>query len=180
MIAYAELWRAVSEKKTQLSALYARNLLELFVWTNYCIASAANAKRFSEDSERDLDGLRVIVGKLAQFATQTPEGNEHVKSNIPELYKYVEQLDELVGRDVKFKHVTDAAAEIGPEMAILYKTLNTIFSKLIHPTALVVRSNHWTKDPSELINIFLTIGTQLCLSAAMAIAAFAKPYKGTK
>src|SRR5262245_19371346 len=128
MLGYAELWKAVGEKKIQLSAFYARNLLELLVWAKYCLASEENSIRFNQDDKRDMDGLHVVAGKLAEFAAQTPEGMEELKTKVPDLYKYLERLDELVARDVSFKPVSEAAAEVGPDFAIVYRTLNKLLS----------------------------------------------------
>src|SRR5712692_1646376 len=52
-----ELERARREGRLATLAWSARNFLELSIWIGYCCASEENAKRFSEDTSRDLFGM---------------------------------------------------------------------------------------------------------------------------
>src|SRR5712692_2936858 len=64
-----ELERARREGRTATLAWSARNFLELSIWIEYCCASEENAKRFSEDTSRDLFGMVAA----AKGGATTPE-----------------------------------------------------------------------------------------------------------
>src|ERR1700694_5581974 len=52
-----DLGRAYFEKRITTLAWATRNLLELSIWIDYCNLSDQHAKKFSDDSLRDLYGL---------------------------------------------------------------------------------------------------------------------------
>jgi hypothetical protein len=182
LLTYTNLWKATSDNsselaaatRSQLTAFYARNLLELWVWIRYCTASEANAIRFNQDARRDVDGMYLVVARFAEFVARSQDNIDHMRTSLPDLYKYLEQVDEIVTRDVKFKTVNQVAEELGAEVNILYKTLNKLLSKFIHPTALMVRAIPDAKRGGEIANMFLIVGTSLCLDLAQQVGAYAK------
>src|SRR5437899_2188597 len=102
-----ELERARREGRTTTLAWSARNFLELSVWTEYCCASEENAKRFKEDTSRDLFGM-IAAAKGADIQ--------------PELHKRVDDLLQRLERIFntqsfkvtdEYKRVGKAATELG-------------------------------------------------------------------
>jgi len=131
-----ELERARKECRMATLAWSGRNFLELSIWTSYCCTSEENAKRFKEDTSRDLFGI-VAAGKGADLR--------------PELHKNLDALLQRLERIFNtptfkitdnFKRVRNAAAELGRERQFLAD--NKLFSKMVHPTAWIV-NNRSTK-----------------------------------
>ena len=127
-----ELERARREGRTATLAWSARNFLELSIWVRYCCASEENAKRFREDTSRDLFGM-IAAAKGADIQ--------------PELHKQVDDLLQRLERIFntqsfkvtdEFKKVGKAAAELGRERQFFSE--NKFFSKMAHPTAFMVNS----------------------------------------
>ncbi len=108
-----ELERARKECRMATLAWSGRNFLELSIWTSYCCTSEENAKRFKEDTSRDLFGI-VAAGKGADLR--------------PELHKNLDALLQRLERIFNtptfkitdnFKRVRNAAAELGRERQFL-------------------------------------------------------------
>ena len=65
-----ELERARQDRPVRAIAWSARNLLELWIWVQYCQASEKKAKRFSDDAVRDtLDLTKIDLTKIKGLST---------------------------------------------------------------------------------------------------------------
>jgi uncharacterized protein YaaR (DUF327 family) len=64
-----ELERARQEGRLATLAWLARNFLELSIWIEYCCASGENAKRFNQDTTRDI--FEMIVSAKIPDLTPT-------------------------------------------------------------------------------------------------------------
>ena len=62
-----DLLKTMEEESVSPAAWNARNLLELWVWIKYCAASQENARRFYEDSLRDMQGLTDAPSRLHEL-----------------------------------------------------------------------------------------------------------------
>jgi hypothetical protein len=78
-----ELERAYRERRRGTLAWSARNFLELSVWVEYCCTSEQNAKRFKDDTSRDMFGM-VAAGKKANL---TPERHRRMDQILHRLKK---------------------------------------------------------------------------------------------
>jgi hypothetical protein len=120
-----------------LLAWRARNLLELAVWTRYCVGGKDNARRLYEDAGRD---TREIYDKMLAFRErrtfyrETPsdwaEPFEKAKCALYERAR-AEGIDSL---DDKYLNVSAAAQKCG--ILEKYSLINKLLSKFAHPTAL--------------------------------------------
>jgi hypothetical protein len=99
IFAYSELWPA--HKKVMLSAFYARTILELLIWTKYCIKSPENAEKFSNDSKRDLDGLHRMVKHFAELIGLNLTDIDAIKRLTPNVIKYAGQIATQTAFDTK-------------------------------------------------------------------------------
>jgi hypothetical protein len=176
IMAYSELWK--SGMSVPLSAFYTRNLLEILVWTRYCISSVDNATRFSQDAKRDVDGLLLTIKRLLQFISEAKVDLKDLEATIPDLANFLKLLDDKSSLDDKYKRVPDAASELGPGILVLYKTLNTILSKLLHPTSLMVNNIFYGENAKPLYSPLLTIGTHLTLDIIQELGAYNKTIAG--
>jgi hypothetical protein len=127
-----DLGGTMDEKDSLPSASWnARNLLELWVWTEYC-ASKTNARVFYEDAFRDVAGIIEVSEKLSSSA-----GLE-----MP-LVPPKQLLDEITARELglpsigsNFQKVVNAAKLVGFDAE--YIAWNKLLSKFAHPTAYLV------------------------------------------
>jgi hypothetical protein len=172
MFAYKELWPPW--KRVMLSAFYARTILELFIWTKYCVKSPENADRFSNDSKRDIDGLRRMLKVFGEMIGPNLGDLEVIKSMGPEVIQYAEKIAEQTEFDTKYKQVRDAAEELGGEAFILYKNLNILFSKFAHPTAMMVRNFLEGERAEKFGASHLVIGSYLMTQILLEIGLYSK------
>ena len=96
-----------------------RNLVELQVWVEYCSKSVDQACDFCRDAVRDVHDLYLKIGD-ADPAT------------LEELEK-TKAFMGTAGRPHAYKHVADAAREVGLKKA--YAANCKLLSKYVHPTA---------------------------------------------
>jgi hypothetical protein len=127
-----ELERARCEGRMATLAWAGRNFLELSIWTEYCCASEENAKRFREDTSRDLYGM-IAATKEAGI---TPELQQQVDGVLQRLERIFNTQSFKVSDE--FKRVGRAATELGREREFF--SYNKFFSKMAHPTAFIVNS----------------------------------------
>jgi len=127
-----ELERARREGSTATLAWSARNFLELSIWVGYCCASEENAKRFSEDTGRDLFGMIAAT----KGAVTQPELHKRVDEVLQRLERILNTPSSKVTDE--FKKVGNAATELGREREFFSN--NKFFSKMAHPTAFIVNS----------------------------------------
>jgi hypothetical protein len=110
-----------------------RNLLELSIWIDYCNLSEQHAKRFSDDSLRDLYGF----SKAVQQTVETESGGKC--NDFDRALRNLSQFAQKWGiakLEDDFKRVSDAARELGrfPK----FQAANKLLSKFAHPTAWTV------------------------------------------
>jgi hypothetical protein len=128
-----ELERAHTEQKAATLAWIARNVLELDVWIDYCNLSDSHAKRFMDDSVRDMVGFFATLASLSQESQKSDL--IHAATLAQDVVGKVAQ--HLIGSiDEKFLRVDKAAGELGRRDIFL--GLNKVYSKLAHPTAWLV------------------------------------------
>jgi hypothetical protein len=128
-----DLGRTIDEEDAlQVASWNARNLLELWVWTEYCATSKENTRIFYEDAFRDVAGIIEVSDKLDSSA-----GLE--KPLVPPK----ELLDAVASRELgvasigsNFQKVVDAAKLVG--FGAEYIAWNKLLSKFAHPTAYLV------------------------------------------
>jgi hypothetical protein len=148
-----------------------RNLLELSIWIDYCNLSDQHAKRFSDDSLRDLYGLSKAV-------QQTYEVESGAKSN---------DLDRALGNlsqfaltwgiptlEDDFKRVSDAAKELGrfPK----FQAANKLLSKFAHPTAWSVHVADNPGPEAGYLTMILQDGVFLALNAIITTRKIIRTY----
>ncbi|SRR6266513_5132560 len=127
-----ELERARHEGRTATLAWSARNFLELSIWIEYCCASEENAKRFRQDTSRDLYGM-IAAAKGVDI-------NPELHKKVDALLQRFERIFNTNSFKVtdEFKKVGKAAAELSREREFFSQ--NKFFSKMAHPTAFIVNS----------------------------------------
>ena len=125
-----EFLRSHREGRAGAIAWSARNFLELSIWIDYCCVSEGNAKRFREDSVRDMYGLVASVLKDDMTAD--------VRSDLESLLGDMRKVFDGPTRKISegYKRVAKAAAEVGRERE--FASFNRLFSKMAHPTAFLV------------------------------------------
>jgi len=149
-------------------ALLARNLLELLIWTEFCIKSPENAESFYIDSVRDFDDV------IRSISTMDLKAHPEAESVFKE---FRDARTELAGflrpgeLDKRYKDVRRAAQDLGklPLFEIGFK----ILSKFAHPTALAIMIEPIPDERCSLIrNIFIKFGSEMASEAATMSKAF--------
>jgi hypothetical protein len=133
-----ELERAHTEQRAPTLAWVARNILELDVWIDYCNLSDSHAKRFMDDSWRDMVGFFNAVDSLIQESDRSDFILAFTGAQ-DAIRKVAQHLTGSV--DEKYLHVDKAAEELGRRD--IFVGINKVYSKLAHPSAwLVAHSIH--------------------------------------
>jgi hypothetical protein len=122
-----------TEERITKLAWAARNLLELSIWVDYCNLSDTHAKRFRDDSARDLLGF-AKTSKFLYLQAQRPILD--FNTSMQEIADLAQQMFGVGSLDDDFKRVSDAAQEVGRRPKFL--ALNKLFSKFAHPTAIAM------------------------------------------
>ena len=140
-----ELRHAFKQRPIGTVAWIARNLLELFIWVEYCKSSQERAKRFCEDCARDALGMLDIPTEL--FARDQTFSFRAERERLIEKAKQsgIEKAED------PFLRVSKAAEELDLKELFVYS--NKLFSKFAHPTAIAVMN----KLPSEVVRSFKRI-----------------------
>jgi len=134
-----------------LVAWHARNLLELLIWTEYCLQSADNAAQFMIDAIRDIGDMIRVIPKSAL------EGNEQGRDLLDRFNESRVELAEVIGDgevNKKYMNVRDAANAIGK--LPLYELNMKVLSKWAHPTALAVMM-HGQLPPENIASMRLLL-----------------------
>ena len=124
--------------KIRQLAWHARNLLELLVWSAYCVKSREHSRRMYADAGRD---LREVLDALERFGKQTNQPDDwfqpsrSARQNLSERAA-AEGIDSLDG---PYKEVRDAAAEC--DLADHFRLSFKMLSKFAHPTAMQMFSS---------------------------------------
>src|SRR6266404_7337473 len=159
-----ELERARRESRTATLAWSARNFLELSIWIEYCCASEENAKRFKEDTSRDLFGIVVAL----KGGVTTPEQHQ----SVDELLQRFERIFNTQSFKVtdEFKKVGKAATELGRKNQFFSD--NKFFSKMAHPTAFIVNRRMTQRfDKRFQVAVFVR-GVELALKSMVLLIDF--------
>lgn len=139
-------------------AWHSRNLLEIFVWINYCLAKPEYARRFYEDAGRD--GAEVLDKFVKWGATNADDNWINKASDSLERLKLraIEQgIDNVTTR---YLPVKDAANAINFDD---YLIMNKFLSKFAHPTAQMIISSIKNINILEFKSAFYGIGACLFL-----------------
>lgn len=169
--AYSHLWLTPAVDDLQYAAFATRNLLELAVWTGYCTASEENAKRFMQDSARDAAGVAKAFANLPKdfpgMASIDREGSlDQLKSGL-ETWATSVGLDQL---DHNYLTVADAARQLSEQYYPGYRLLSVLLSKLVHPTAISVKTS-WPKEfAHQSVATFRHLGTLLFSTVLLVIS----------
>lgn len=159
-----ELERARLEGRMATIAWASRNFLELSIWVKYCCASEENAKRFAEDTSRDLFGMIA--------ATKGHVLNPDLHKRLDELLQRFERIFNTPSFKVtdEFKRVSNAAKELGLERQ--FYTDNKFFSKMAHPTAFIVNSRRVKLFDRRFQAAVFIRGVGLALESMVALINF--------
>jgi hypothetical protein len=146
------------------AAWNARNLLELWIWTEYCAASRANAQRFHDDALRDAAGLTNALSKMCELHGLEDHGAEPRRTLEEMTFK--EHGVQSIGTN--YERVSAAAKKVGLDAK--YAAYNSDLSKFAHPTALlVVGTMHQGEAVSALQVICTTMGVYCAGRCVMAL-----------
>ncbi len=156
-----DLKNAHVNRRIDLVAQAARNLIELHIWTEYCRASEQNAKRFYDDAARDMREVLESIQKL--YSTYNGEPERKVSELLDSLRTHVVKFN-VEDFDGAYKRVANAAKELGKEDT--FGTLYKVASKLAHPTSLSLNT-----EPIAMLDGFLEIGQQAAYACVKEIEA---------
>jgi hypothetical protein len=151
-----------------LVAWRARNLLELMVWSGYCMDKETNARRFYEDAGRDQKNLLSHTLKLGSASGGRAQWMQQVKRGMAELHQQavaqgIDKLDEC------FLRVEDAADVVDKDLRKLFRYFNKELSKFVHPTALALISPRTDEQRRAFNHSFYSHGCAFYVGAFYAI-----------
>lgn len=132
---YLKLEKAYENQDMPEICWRARNLLELSIWSLYCVQSNENAKQFYGDGGRDAMDLLKKLGAWDQKSGHSEQWEPQIEQSGLILKKFAKDMG-LGSFEARYKSVNAAAKELGLELH--YDTANKLLSKFIHPTALRV------------------------------------------
>ena len=109
-------------------AWLSRNMLELAIWTSFCMRSESNAKQFVLDSARDAhDAMNVPDGMLSETISFREMRAESIEATEQGGFETLDQ---------DYMAVSAAAKALGKGQE--FRSVNKVLSKFAHPTALAV------------------------------------------
>jgi hypothetical protein len=161
-----DLRQTIEQKEALPAAAWnARNLLELWIWIEYCTASQENARRFYEDALRDALGLTESLSKMHKLTGIENEFEDEARKKLAEVALKKLGIESL---DTNYERVAAAAKNVGLED--WYAACNANLSKFAHPTAvLVVGIMHQGKNVIELQATCTTQGLYFAGRCVMAL-----------
>jgi len=157
----ADLTDRYRSKRIDALATITRNLAEICIWTQYCNLSEEKARTFFEDSARD---FREMMESLQKLYTSTNGKPEAKLTEMLESFQTVAAAHGIKDYDERYVSVRDAAEEVGRLEA--FSTLYKAFSKLAHPTSLILALDPQTGSLSEMLNS-LYVGGECFASASL-------------
>lgn len=162
-----DLERAYKEEKLFTIAWLTRNLLELSVWVDFCNLSAGHARRFRDDTMKDLHGLGQAIQKLGEH--QHGERNANLDGALNRLATFAQPfgIDKLTD---DFTRVSAAAHELGRGREFLH--LNKILSKFAHPTAWAVHNALLVDFDAGFRDMFLKDGVVFAVDSLSAVRTY--------
>jgi hypothetical protein len=159
-----DLDNAYRERRITKLAWAARNLLELSVWIDNCNLSEAHAKRFREDTTRDLCGLSAAVQRSIESESGSKDSD--LDQKLAELAAFAQSRG-ILRIDDDFKRVSAAAKELGRQPA--FRDKNKLLSKYAHPTALAIHTVASVEADEGQRYLFLGDGVALAINSLLAI-----------
>ncbi len=134
--AQKHLKRGLKDRDIAYISWATRTLLELLVWTRYCVRSKQNTQRFYQDSVRDLAGALVAYRELASDKERFTDDQRVIIDDTETKAMALAASLGVSPLDAEFMPVHAAADEVG--LGVDYRKANRILSKLVHPTAYMV------------------------------------------
>lgn len=158
----SDLKTGYSSSRLDSLAQALRNLAELDVWIEFCLASEENAKQFFDDMVRDTREVIEIHNKLHLHVHKaTYEGFDDLFKTLTDSSSKL-QVKNL---KAKFTPVSQAAKDTGRDLK--YASLYKLASKYAHPTALLLTGR--SDDEQVLMDRFYEGGSRLAYSCAINI-----------
>jgi hypothetical protein len=133
-----------------------RNLMEMYVWTQYTRRSEENANRFFQDAARDVRDTMEVLQKFYTKQNNAPE--QQLEALLGEMKSNFAKFN-VEDYEDNFTRVSDAAKEIGKDHA--HGPIYKVASKFAHPTALLLIME---KPVPGLIDSFYQGGVELALA----------------
>lgn len=165
--------KACQERRLADLAYNARNALELYVWAEYCTKSEQNARSFREDIFRDSKGLYEALQSLTTLFPSRPDAS-NATAGLKDLDRVISnkalQLFGISAIDSNYKRVRAAARAAGIES--FFVNTNTVFSKIAHPTALVVLAFPKDKPLGDICDAVFNMGLYPAGAAIASILGF--------
>jgi len=157
----ADLSERYRTRRIDALATTTRNLAEICIWTQYCNVSEEKAKTFYEDSARD---FREMLESLQKLYTSVNGKPEDKLTFIIENFQSAAVARGIKDFGERYVQVRDAAKEVGRLDG--FSTLYKAFSKLAHPTSLILALDIQTGQLSELLDS-LYVGGESFASASL-------------
>jgi hypothetical protein len=156
-----DLLQTIEQKGALPAAAWnARNLLELWIWIEYCSASQEYARRFYEDALRDALGLTESLSKMCELTGTVNDFEDQARKTLARVALKEHGVESL---DTNYEKVAAAAKKVG--LHEWYGACNAHLSKFAHPTAvLVVGIMHQSKSVIEATGDLHHAGPLFCWS----------------
>jgi hypothetical protein len=139
-----------------------RNLAELDVWIEFCLASEENAKQFFDDMVRDTREVIEIHNKVHVHVHKAAyEGFDDLLKTLDDASSKLQ----VKNPNAKFTPVSQAAKDTGRNLK--YASLYKLASKYAHPTALLLTGR--TDGDQVLMDRLYEGGSRLAYSCAINI-----------
>jgi hypothetical protein len=145
---HEDLHAANERKSISTVAWLHRNILELWVWTEYCSKSPQHAHEFALDAGRDAcDALEILDTDDAR-ATAEAVRNTALSRGFTSITR-------------RYTTTSDAAKEIGQKA--LFTRWNKVMSKFAHPTAIFILGDlgeHETRFREQFYSVGCYLATK--------------------
>jgi hypothetical protein len=165
------LLETIGKQRVSASVWIARNLLELLVWIKYCGVSMANARRFHEDTFRDIKGL-IERQRNSYAAMGILDKQRKTLATLEQARKEIAYKNlglEDINSD--YLRVQEASKAKGVDVGRQFD-FYSILSKFAHPTAVLVRWRHQFDTSSQSHQaLFTTLAVGFAMQSIVAIEA---------
>lgn len=163
----SELLRTIGESRLPVAAWSARNLLELWVWIEFCRLSRENAWRFHEDALRDMKG--VIETQNKKMIARGME-DPFYEQAIERAKTIAQERLGLEDIDVYYLETRKAAEAVG--LREWFAATFRFHSKFAHPTAGLIHGlQHQTEGCRQLQAVCTTEGVFHAAQGTLALEA---------
>jgi len=161
-----DLLQTIEQKEALSAAAWnARNLLELWIWIEYCSASQENARRFHEDALRDGLGLIESHSRMCEL---TGVQDELGVLKRREIAANAFKKHGIESFDSKYERIANAAKKV--KLSESYQACNTHLSKFAHQTAgLVVGTMHQSQTVKNFQSVCTTQGVYFAGRCVMTL-----------